>query len=51
MKGQGLITTMLLDLNDLNSVKEFTNQFKRKFNKLDILVNNAGLIANIGYKY
>ena len=51
MKGQGLITTMVLDLNDLNSVKEFTNQFKRKFNKLDILVNNAGLIANKGYEY
>lgn len=49
MKGKGLVTTMTLDLNDLNSVKEFTNQFKKKFNRLDVLVNNAGLIANKGY--
>lgn len=51
MKGKGQITTMTLDLNDLNSVKDFTNQFKKKFNKLDVLVNNAGIIANKGYFY
>jgi NAD(P)-dependent dehydrogenase (short-subunit alcohol dehydrogenase family) len=49
--GTGLITTMTLDLADLDSVKEFTNQFKRKFQRLDVLVNNAGLVANKGYDY
>jgi len=49
MKGKGQITTMSIDLNDLSSVKEFTNQFKKKFSKLDVLVNNAGMIANPGY--
>jgi len=47
--GTGLITTMTLDLADLESVREFTYQFKKKFQRLDVLVNNAGLIATKGY--
>jgi retinol dehydrogenase 12 len=34
---------MALDLNDLNSVKQFGNSFK--YDKIDILINNAGVMA------
>lgn len=34
-----------LDLNDLNSVKEFAAVFNSKYDKLDILLNNAGIMA------
>ena len=36
---------MRLDLNDLNSVKEFARNFNAKYDKLDILLNNAGIMA------
>lgn len=35
---------MNLNLNSFNSIKNFCDQFKTKFNKLDFLVNNAGTI-------
>lgn len=35
---------MKLDLNDLESVISFTEEFKKKYNKLDILLNNAGIM-------
>lgn len=34
-----------LDLNDLESVKNFTNVFKKQFNEINILYNNAGISA------
>ena len=34
-----------LDLNDLNSVKQFAATFNSKYDKLDILLNNAGIMA------
>lgn len=34
-----------MDLSDLNSVKEFTDNFKENFRKLDLLINNAGIMA------
>ena len=34
-----------LDLNDLNSVKQFALNFNSKFDKLDILCNNAGIMG------
>lgn len=34
-----------LDLNDLNSVKNFANYFNEKYYRLDILLNNAGIMA------
>ena len=36
---------MRLDLNDLNSVREFAQNFNAKYDKLDILLNNAGIMA------
>jgi len=34
-----------LDLNDLNSVKQFATTFNSKYDKIDILLNNAGIMA------
>jgi len=36
---------MKLDLNDLNSVREFAKEFTSKYDRLDILLNNAGIMA------
>ncbi|MGY0400176.1 MAG: oxidoreductase [Ostreibacterium sp.] len=41
--GKAHIEVMPLDLSDLGSVREFTNLFKHKYNRLDVLLNNAGL--------
>ena len=37
------ISFIKLDMNDLNSVKQFAEEFKSKFEKVDVLLNNAGL--------
>ena len=34
-----------LDLNDLNSVAEFSKAFNQKYDRLDILIKNAGIMA------
>ena len=39
-----------LDLSDLKSVKDFTNNFRKNFNKLDVLINNAGILVYSGKK-
>lgn len=41
---QGNIEVMHLDLEDLNSVKNFANNFLVKYNRLDVLLNNAGIM-------
>lgn len=39
------VSSMALDLADLQSVKRFAGAFKRKYKKLDLLINNAGVMA------
>ena len=43
-KPDSLLDIMKLDLLDLNSVENFTNEFKTKYNRLNILINNAGVM-------
>ncbi len=38
------IQLMLVDLSNLESVHEFAENFKQKFQKLDLLINNAGVM-------
>jgi NAD(P)-dependent dehydrogenase (short-subunit alcohol dehydrogenase family) len=38
------VEVMELDLADLESVREFTAEFKNKFSRLDLLINNAGVM-------
>jgi Dehydrogenases with different specificities (related to short-chain alcohol dehydrogenases) len=37
---------MKLDLEDLESIRNFAETFKKKFDKIDILINNAGLACS-----
>jgi len=39
---------MKMDLADLESVKNFSEEFKAKYKKLDILINNAGVAGIVG---
>ena len=38
------ISVMQIDLADLSSVKNFADQFRKKFDKLNLLINNAGVM-------
>ncbi|OHX66383.1 oxidoreductase [Flammeovirga pacifica] len=38
------VDIILIDLNSLASVKDFTIAFQEKYNRLDLLINNAGLM-------
>ena len=40
-----------LDMEDLDSIKLFTDTISSKFNRLDYLINNAGYRASEGGKY
>ena len=44
-EGLNCVEFMQLDLNDLESVRGFADNFKEKYDKLDILCNNAGIMA------
>lgn len=44
------IHVMELDLGDLESVKDFTDKFKKQHNRLDILLNNAGIMMTPYFK-
>ncbi len=40
------IEVMILDLGDLESVKGFASEFRKKYNRLDVLMNNAGIMMS-----
>lgn len=40
------IDILILDLEDLESVREFAKKYKETHTKLDILVNNAGIMGS-----
>ena len=42
---EALVEVMQLDLSDLKSVKEFSEQFMARFENLHILINNAGVMV------
>lgn len=42
---QATLDLMKLDVGNLQSVREFAEAFKAKYDRLDILLNNAGLMA------
>lgn len=39
---------MKLDLGDLNSVKDFIQEFKAKYKNIDTIINNAGIYLGKG---
>lgn len=39
---------MKLDLGDLNSVRDFIEEFKGKYTTIDTLINNAGIYIGKG---
>ncbi|KAG2222417.1 hypothetical protein INT45_009429 [Circinella minor] len=46
--GNNNVECILLDLNDLKSIKSFAEMFLSKYDQLHILINNAGLMPNGG---
>ncbi|MCB0653989.1 MAG: SDR family NAD(P)-dependent oxidoreductase [Saprospiraceae bacterium] len=41
---QAIVESRKLDLNSLQSVHDFADDFQKSFNRLDILINNAGVM-------
>jgi retinol dehydrogenase 14 len=39
------VDLMLCNLADMKDIRRFTEEFKKKYNRLDVLVNNAGVIT------
>ena len=45
MPGKGRLETGILDLSDLNGVKQFAETFKNEHKQLHVLINNAGVMT------
>lgn len=43
--GKGRVELYHADLSSLKSVKEFTEQFKKRHSSIDVLINNAGMMT------
>jgi NAD(P)-dependent dehydrogenase (short-subunit alcohol dehydrogenase family) len=46
----GSLEVMQLDLSSLQSVRDFTKDFQKRFERLDYLINNAGAIPEPGMR-
>ncbi|MFW9794535.1 MAG: SDR family oxidoreductase [Candidatus Thorarchaeota archaeon] len=42
--GNEFIDMMLCDLSSMSAIREFSRNFKRKYDRLDVLINNAGAV-------
>ena len=49
-KVKGNIKVMELDLTDFASVRKFSEDFKRRYDRLDVLLNNSGIMATPYFK-
>lgn len=49
-KPSGEIIVMKLDLANLNSVRDFAEDYIKEYNRLDVLLNNAGIMATPNVK-
>ncbi|KAF4035509.1 short chain dehydrogenase [Phytophthora infestans] len=46
----GTVELMQVDVSDLSSVKQFTEEFKKTHNRLNLLINNAGIMGGVYIK-
>jgi NAD(P)-dependent dehydrogenase (short-subunit alcohol dehydrogenase family) len=44
--GNNSVDLMICDLSSMKSIRQFAEEFKRKYKRLDVLVNNAGAVFN-----
>jgi NAD(P)-dependent dehydrogenase (short-subunit alcohol dehydrogenase family) len=44
--GNNCVDLMICDLSSIDSIRRFTKEFKKKYDRLDVLVNNAGGLFN-----
>ncbi len=43
--GKRDIRLMLCDLGNMQEIRNFTDEFRKQFNRVDVLVNNAGVVS------
>jgi NAD(P)-dependent dehydrogenase (short-subunit alcohol dehydrogenase family) len=46
MKSEGSVDFLVLNLNSFENVKEFVDEYTKKYHRIDVLVNNAGFFPN-----
>jgi NAD(P)-dependent dehydrogenase (short-subunit alcohol dehydrogenase family) len=44
--GNNSVDLMICDLSSMESIRQFSKEFKKKYKRLDVLVNNAGAVFN-----